>query len=207
MRIPPPNVSRRRAVLVAMTSSARALRLLPRPAARFYVRASLLALRLDHRWNFGSTLPPRELAALVELARGRRSVVELGTGTGWTSLVLALAEPGCFVRTYDPQVKPHRDAYASLAGQQARSRVQFFTARGEEAAPPEKPVDLLFVDSDHSREAVRASFELWAPRVAAGGHIAFDDYANDAYPGVREAVTELGLEGRTAGRLFIWRRE
>jgi hypothetical protein len=36
----------------------------------------------------------------------------------------------------------------------------------------------------------------------------FDDYGadNPPHPGVREAVADLRLEGRTAGRLFVWRK-
>jgi hypothetical protein len=204
--IRPPNPPRWRAAAAAARNSALGFRLLPPRSARFYARANLLALRLDDRWNFVSTLPPRELAVLIDLARGGKCVVELGTGTGWTSLVLALAEPGRVVRTYDPRLPPHRDAYERLADPDARHRVQFVTARGEEADPPDEPIDLVFVDSNHTREIVRASFEHWEPHVARGGHVVFDDYANDTYPGVREAIADLGLEGTAAGRLFVWRR-
>ena len=181
-----------------------ALRLLPRRPATFYVRACVQAFRLDDRWSFWATLPPRELAALVELGRGRKSVVELGTGTGWTAFVLALAEPGRVVRTYDTEVKTLRAAYVALADADARKRVHFVEGRGEEAEPPSEPVDLLYVDSNHEREIVRRSFEHWHDHLACGGHVAFDDYVNDRFPGVRQAVSELGLEGRIVGRVFIW---
>lgn len=181
-----------------------AFRSLPRRPAMFYVRASARSLRLDDRWSFWATLPPRELAALVELARGRKSVVELGTGTGWTTLVLALAEPGRIVRSYDTQVKPQRAAYFALADADSRRRVLLVEGRGEEAEPPPEPVDLLYIDSNHEREIVRRSFERWRDRIACGGFVAFDDYVNDNYPGVREAVSELGLEGRIVGRVFVW---
>lgn len=183
-----------------------ALYLLPRRAALAYARANLRALRLDDRWSYWSTLPPRELSILVDLARGRKSVVELGTGTGWTTLVLALSEPERIVRTYDTQVKPHRAAYLALAGDNCRERILTIAGAGEEAEPPSEPVDLLYVDSNHDREVVRRSFEHWRERIACGGFAAFDDYTNDNYPGVREAVADLGLQGRTAGRLFIWER-
>jgi predicted O-methyltransferase YrrM len=206
MQVHPPNPSRLRAVATATRRSTLALRLLPRPAARFYVRANLRALRLDDRWNFISALPPRELATLVELARGRKSVVELGTGTAWTSLVLVLSEPGRVVRTYDPNVKLHRAAYVALADAETRARLHLVPGRGEEAEPPPEPVELLYVDSNHSREIVLASFEHWEPHLAPGAYVVFDDYENEAYPGVCEAVADLGLEGETRGRLFVWRR-
>jgi hypothetical protein len=197
---------RRRILVATALRLLLALRLLPSRPALFYARASLSALRFDDRWSFWSTLPPRELSALVELIRGRKAVVELGTGTGWTAVVLALAEPERIVRTYDTLEKPHRAAYLALADREARRRVVLVNSRGEEAEPPLGPVDLLYVDSNHDREVVRRSFEHWRDSIAPGGFAAFDDYANDNYPGVREAVSELGLRGRTVGRLFIWQK-
>lgn len=38
-----------------------------------------------------------------------------------------------------------------------------------------RPVDLLFIDGDHTYEGVRADFELYAPLVRPGGLIAFHD--------------------------------
>lgn len=199
-------VPRRRIVGAMVKRAILALRFLPRRAGLVYARAILRALRLDDRWSYWSTLPPQELAALVELARGRKSVVELGTGTGWTTLVLALAEPGRTVRTYDTQVKRHRSAYFALADDDCRSRIVTMSGPGEEGEPPPEPVDLVYVDSNHDREIVRRSFEHWRDRIACGGFAVFDDYANENYPGVRSAVAELGLRGRTAGRLFIWQK-
>ena len=201
-----PDLQRRRILVETTRRTILALRVLPRRAALFYVRASLRALRLDDRWSFWSTLPPRELSLLVELTRGRKAVVELGTGTGWTTLVMALSEPQCVVRTYDTLEKPHRAAYLALAAPEARERVVLLNGRGEEAEPPSEPIDLLYVDSNHDRAVVRRSFERWRDSIACGGFAAFDDYANDNYPGVREAIAELGLQGRTAGRLFIWKK-
>jgi methyltransferase family protein len=203
----PFDAHRRRILVESARRAILALRVLPRRAALFYVRASFRALRLDDRWSFWSTLPPRELSVLVDLTRGRKAVVELGTGTGWTALVLALAEPQCVVRTYDTLEKPHRAAYLALADPEARGRIVLVNGRGEEAAPPPDPIDLLYVDSNHDRAVVRRSFERWRDSIACGGFAAFDDYANDNYPGVREAVSELGLQGRTVGRLFIWTKD
>jgi hypothetical protein len=197
---------RRRIALATARRAMLALRFLPRGPATFYVRASTRALRLDDRWSFWVTLPPRELAALVELGRGRKSVVELGTGPGWTALVLALSEPGRIVRTYDTQVNPQRVAYFALVDSDARGRVVLVEGPGEEAEPPPEPVDLLYIDSNHEREIVRRSFERWRDHIACGGFVAFDDYVNDNFPGVREAVSELGLEGRIVGRMFIWKK-
>ena len=43
----------------------------------------------------------------------------------------------------------------------------------------------------------------WRPVLAPGATVAFDDYANPDYPGVREAIAELGLAGERRGAMFV----
>jgi hypothetical protein len=52
------------------------------------------------------------------------------------------------------------------------------------------PVDLVFIDGDHSPEAVREDWEVWSPHVCPGGHVAFHD-ANGRSPGPSAVVDEL----------------
>ena len=94
----------------------------------------------------------------------------------------------------------------AFADPDSRARILLVEGCGEEAEAPPEPVDLLYVDSNHDREIVCRSFEHWRDSLACGGFAAFDDYVNDNYRGVREAVSDLGLQGRTAGRLFIWEK-
>jgi hypothetical protein len=62
-----------------------ALRALPPRVALFQWRARRLALRIGDRFSLVSATRPQDLAELMSLARGRRHVVELGTGTAWTT--------------------------------------------------------------------------------------------------------------------------
>jgi predicted O-methyltransferase YrrM len=48
------------------------------------------------------------------------------------------------------------------------------------------PIDLLFIDGDHSYEAVRTDIEDWVKFVKSGGIVIFHDYGNPC--GVKEAV-------------------
>lgn len=58
-----------------------------------------------------------------------------------------------------------------------------------------RPVGLLFVDGDHTYEGARADIEAWAPHLAENAVIAIDDYVNENYPGVAQAVDDLVSEG------------
>jgi hypothetical protein len=50
-----------------------------------------------------------------------------------------------------------------------------------------EPIDYLYVDADHSEEAVRSDLLAWAPHVRPGGLILGDDYGNRWFPGVQRA--------------------
>ncbi len=52
----------------------------------------------------------------------------------------------------------------------------------------DKPVDLLFIDSDHSYEHVLAEWLAWEPKMSPAGVVVFDDYT---FPGPARLITEV----------------
>lgn len=56
------------------------------------------------------------------------------------------------------------------------------------------PISLLYIDGDHSREAVAVDFYSWYPHLAPVATVVFDDYGVTYNPGVKEAITDLGLD-------------
>ena len=173
--------------------------------AWFYFRARRTAARTGDDWSLGSATKPESLALLLRLARGRRSVVEIGTGTAWTTAALALADRGRRVVSYDPIVRPERERYLELSG--VRDRIELREAGGEAGPAPGDPApDFVFVDGSHERGLTIQTFEAWRPALAAGGAIAFHDYGNELYPGVTEAIDELGLRGEAERDVFLWRQ-
>lgn len=186
----------------------RHLRGLPPRVAWFYLRATRKAMRAGDERALQAASGPESVRRLLAVAEGRRNVVEIGTAAGWTALALTLADPARRVTSFDPTPWPTRERYVRLVPRGARSRVQFVDALGTEGAELfAGAADLVFVDGSHDREATIAHMHAWRARLAPRGVVVFHDYENDAWPGVAEAIRELGLAGETpGGSLFVWRR-
>ncbi|HEX5308885.1 MAG TPA: class I SAM-dependent methyltransferase [Solirubrobacteraceae bacterium] len=174
--------------------------------ALFHWRAHRLALRLGDSFSLTSATRPRDLAKLIELAHSRKCVVELGTGTAWTAISLALANRACKVVSYDPIERPERDFYIRLVGLSVRDRVELIVAPGADGgAGGDQPVDMLYIDSSHACQETIREVRAWQPALADDALLVFDDFTHPLYPGVREAVAQLGLGGQQHGSLFVHR--
>ena len=181
-----------------------ATRVLPPRVAAFQARALVRAYRAGDHAGYISSLRAPSLALLLRLAQDRQCVVELGTATAWTSCSLLLASSTRRVVSFDPVVHEHRDAYVAMLPPEARERLRLVQATGAEGARHVLgPVDLLFVDCGHERQMVHDEVAAWRPRLAHNAVIVFDDYEHPQFPGVAEAVAELGLAGRAEAGCFV----
>ncbi len=64
-------------------------------------------------------------------------------------------------------------------------------------------IELLYIDSSHDRDETITEVQAWKGALAPGALIVFDDYTHPDYPGVREAIVELGLCGVSTGTLYV----
>lgn len=179
---------------------------MPRAVAAFYLRAFWTAVRTRDGYTSIIATRPSDAVQLLALSHGRRSVVELGTGTAWTTIALTLADAGRRVVSYDPEAHPQRERYLALVGADTRARIELRRQMGQDARPEPSSVDFLFIDCAHDRVSTGDSFRAWEPAIVPGGVVAFHDYDHPDYPGVREAVQELELHGDVSGGLFVWRK-
>ena len=113
-------------------------------AARFLWRARWHAIRTGDVFSLDSAMRPAELAVLIALARGRGRVVELGTGTGWSAIALALDDRTRRVITYDPVVRPEREAYLAMVPDSVRDQVELRDERDTAGPRPGDAAELLF---------------------------------------------------------------
>jgi Methyltransferase domain len=186
----------------------RAMLLLPPRVAWFYARAHVLARRRGDAFSLIAPTRPEDLSPLLRLAKGRRYAVELGTGTAWTAIALALADRHREVVTYDPRPHPLRVWYLNRAGDRAIARIHLRSLPGQSGpADGDPPAELLFIDiGGHTREDAVVAFLAWRDSLAPDAVVAFHDYGPHS-PGVAAAVAELGLRGHVAGQsLFVWER-
>lgn len=179
---------------------------LPRPVAVFWVRAMRHAQAQHDTWSIDVACRPAELHVLLGALGAASRVAEIGTAAGWTTACIALAQAGREVHSWDVEAHPERDRYLALMDAADRARVHLHDRPGGLGPADPPPVDAVFIDSSHELDETMATFRTWEPAVSPGGVIAFHDYDDDDYPGVTEAVAELGLHGDVRGHLFVWRK-
>jgi predicted O-methyltransferase YrrM len=179
---------------------------LPRPVAVFWLRALRSARAAQDTWSIDVACRPAELLVLLDALAGARRVAEVGTAAGWTTSCLALARPDREIHSWDVEAHPERERYLALLAPSDRARVHLHDRPGGLGPADPPPVDAVFIDSSHEREETVATFRTWEPALAPGGLVAFHDWQDAAYPGVTEAVRELGLLGEARGHLFVWRK-
>ena len=162
-------------------------------------------------------IPPRamhfaaERAFLERLAARRRIAVEIGVYEGASAAVLCRALPaGAVLHLIDPfgeqpdALRPGQRASAAatrrVVARAARGtgvRVVWHVMRSDQAVRGwGAPVDLVFVDGDHSEAGVRLDWRLWSPHVAPGGVLVFHDAragrpGGGGLPGPTAVVDEL----------------
>jgi predicted O-methyltransferase YrrM len=129
--------------------------------------------------------------ALKENGRGKLYAIDPHTSTAWND--------GDSIETYD-LIRDH------LKQVGVDDRVEIVRSYSDEVAQRwDKPIDLLFLDGDHTYEGVKRDWERFMPHVAETGVIMFHDtawFANDDFRrnsrgdmGVPRLVDELRREG------------
>lgn len=68
---------------------------------------------------------------------------------------------------------------------------------------PDKSIDFLFIDGDHSFEGVMKDIQAWLPKMKEGGIIAGDDFGNTNFPGVMNAVVSCIPDISQSGNIWF----
>jgi predicted O-methyltransferase YrrM len=131
-----------------------------------------------------------EITKLIEIVKSLcpETVCEIGTARGGTLFLLTrVASPEATIVTMDIHFDPSRKtALYSFA----RSGQEIVCLEGDshrretlgavETSLAGRPLDLLFIDGDHSYEGISSDFRLYSPLVRPGGLIVCHDIVPDS---------------------------
>ena len=154
---------------------------------------------------------PNVYKMLVENCRDDGKIVELGAWKGRSSAFLVVEAYNKsqkievhIVDTWggnpiDGSQDQSADAYSKFTSNMALLSIPYQAHRmtTNEAAGlfKDESLDSVFIDADHSYEAVKMDIQNWMPKVCKGGILAGHDYTS-AWPGVIKAVNEIFPEAQ-----------
>jgi len=137
----------------------------------------------------------------------------------YPNLTLHMIDPWChhpegtrYAKTGDVRAKRTQEWWDGLLKkinkkmEFAKERAKIMRETSVEAAEKIKDfsLDFVFIDGDHSYEAVCEDIRIWTPKVRAGGLVGGHDYDNPLCPQVKKAVDEFKATGVNLGLGFTW---
>lgn len=173
--------------------------------------------RVEYRNDIDGWMTPLELDWLYRTAQEMGSIVEVGSWKGRSThaLLSGCSGPVYAVDTFKGTVgedgNPHIEAtehdiftecFMPNVGHFPNLTTYRMTSLEAAAQFPDKSVDMVFIDGDHSYEAARADIEAWLPK--ARKMICGHDWQ---WHTVQEAVTERFGEPETVCSIWMKRLE
>ena len=144
-------------------------------------------------------LSDEESATLYDLARrctGRGVIVEIGSFKGRSTVSLALGtREGASLPIF--AIDPHRGpSYEEFRENIRRAGVEDQVTQVRQASQEalaaigDHPIELLFIDGNHTYDMVLQDFALFVPRVVEGGWVAMHDTIS-SFPGSKRVAEQL----------------
>lgn len=139
---------------------------------------------------------------------GYKTGAEIGVHRGRYSEILCQAMPGLKLLAVDKWTRHWGKAYPDAVARLEPYGVTVVRAASIDAAVEvqDGSLDFVYIDAEHSYEAVRQDLQAWVPKVRDGGMVAGHDYyyTRSGNGGVIEAVDEFVKENRYTLHLTDW---
>jgi len=161
---------------------------------------------------------PEFLYKLSFGTEGTGEIVEIGTNVGKTAIALAYGQKvKKGMPIYSIDIYEHPDIKKNLEKAGVTDYVNRFVMPSRKMAKTwEKPIELLWIDGDHSYKGVCYDIKHWVRFVAVGGVIAFHDYpghkrSKEVWKALRKYLfknpyTYRVLSDREAGSIIAFRK-
>ncbi len=143
-----------------------------------------------------------ELQKLAELSKDK-TVVEMGCDLGRSSVVLAsVANKFYTVDNFSYRAEAKEHFLKNMTGLN-------YTLLEEDSSNAStkftEPIDVLFIDGDHTAPSVEIDIKSWVPKVKVGGYVALHD-CNHYFEGYDDKVDELlGKDCEIVGTLRVYK--
>lgn len=124
-------------------------------------------------------------------------IIEIGTACCGTAIPIAVTNPECLVISIDPYNNPHAMYFADyhtnfrrIIKAQIENLILVYQKAEDFAGNFNKNIDYLWIDGNHSYEAVIRDITLWTPKLNVNCIVSGHDY-DHVDGGVKKAVDEL----------------
>ena len=157
------------------------------------VQTEIIAVRS----NYLTIMEVRTLRSWVKKLGSKDQIaINIGAGAGTSALALLEGHPQLRVVSIDYDPLRLRDEKTAVYDAGFNGRLaQICNDSAEEGRSWTLPVDLVFIDGDHTYDHVKADLQSWMPHIRDGGILCGHDYGWDKWDGVKQAFDEetIGL--------------
>lgn len=132
-----------------------------------------------------------ELRQAVNSLQTDAMIINVGPGAGTSAIAMCEARPDCTIYS----VGLENSLYERERGIEFAERCQLVQLDGGSLHVAQAwwrgPVDLVFIDAEHTYEACKADFVAWDQLLRIGGFMIFHDNNPAVFPGVVKVLEEV----------------
>lgn len=162
-------------------------------------RTDRLQVRETIEFNTGGKRNRKHFLRYLIESRNLKTMIEVGVRDGRTTFYLLDHVADICITGIDTRISQF---YTPAVAEKYGARLTALEGPSHTVADsiPDCSVDLIFIDADHSYQAVRQDIIKFTPKLQPGGILCGHDID---YPGVNQAVNEL-IPDHDIGPNFVW---